>query len=154
MRKRFAYATKIGKIYITEESSSIVSISFNRINEPVLEEETLLLREASVQIDEYLAGKRKKFALPLKVHGTRFQERVWNELLNIPYGETRSYLDVAKAINSPNGSRAVGMANAKNPIIICIPCHRVICSDQKLGGYSAGGEKVKRYLLNLENLYK
>lgn len=155
MKKRFAYDTKIGKIYITEEASAITSITLNKIIEDAtIEEETLLLREASVQINEYLAGSRKKFTLPLRAQGTKFQERVWNELMNIPYGETCSYLDIAQAINNPNGARAVGMANSKNPIIICIPCHRVIANDKKLSGYSNGGEKVKGYLINLEKLYK
>ena len=104
------------------------------------------------ELDEYFAGKRKVFDLPLKFNGTKFQERVWNALLKIPYGETRTYKDIATAIGNNKASRAVGMANNKNNIIILIPCHRVIGSNGELVGY-AGGLETKEYLLNLEKRY-
>ena len=101
------------------------------------------------ELDEYFIGKRKVFDLPLRFNGTKFQEQVWDALLKIPYGETRSYKDIATAIGNSKASRAVGMANNKNNIIILIPCHRVIGSNGGLVGY-AGGLDVKEYLLNLE----
>ena len=104
------------------------------------------------ELDEYFIGERKVFDLPLKFNGTKFQERVWNALLKIPYGEIRTYKDIATAIGNDKASRAVGMANNKNNIIILIPCHRVIGSNGKLVGY-AGGLETKEYLLNLEKKY-
>lgn len=104
---------------------------------------------AARQLTEYFAGKRREFDLPLDAHGTPFQKRVWNALRRIPYGETRSYGDIARAAGSPKGARAVGMANHNNPIGIVVPCHRVIASDGSLGGYG-GGLELKRRLLELE----
>ena len=94
-------------------------------------------------------GKRKSFDLPLKPEGTEFQKKVWNALLDIPYGETRSYKDIAVAIGNPKACRAVGMANNRNPISIIIPCHRVIGANGSLVGYG-GGLPIKIELLNLE----
>ncbi|MBB5335349.1 methylated-DNA--[protein]-cysteine S-methyltransferase [Pectinatus brassicae] len=149
MKKRFSYQTKIGNIYITEDKSSIVGINFKKPLTPAEEVETLLMREAFTQIEEYLAGRRKEFRLPLKPKGTYFQEKVWEELQKIPYGHTVSYKEIAQAIGQPKAMRAVGQANNKNNIAICIPCHRVISADGKLSGY-AGGVKVKQFLLDLE----
>jgi O-6-methylguanine DNA methyltransferase len=101
------------------------------------------------ELEEYFAGKRRKFTFSLDLRGTEFQKRCWNALLAIPYGETRSYADQARAVGSPNGFRAVGMANGDNPIAIVVPCHRVITSDGKLGGYG-GGLDLKEKLLKLE----
>ena len=111
-----------------------------------------LLQEAKRQLDEYFAGKRKTFDLPLAPSGTPFQRSVWNALRNIPYGQTRSYQDLAQAVGRPNACRAVGSANAKNPLPILIPCHRVVRSDGSTGGY-AGGTKLKQILLELEKRY-
>lgn len=108
-----------------------------------------LVAAVSCQLAEYLAGRRREFDLPLGAHGTPFQKRVWSALRRIPYGETRSYVDVARAAGSPKGARAVGMANHDNPIAIVVPCHRVIAADGSLGGY-AGGLDLKRKLLDLE----
>lgn len=105
----------------------------------------------SQQLDQYFAGVRTVFDVPLKPHGTPFQLAAWAALQTIPYGETRSYKDIAIHINKPNASRAVGMANNKNPITIIIPCHRVIGYSGKMVGY-AGGLKMKEFLLNLELL--
>ena len=104
------------------------------------------------EIMEYLNGKRKSFDIKYEINGTEFQKKVWKELTNIPYGETRSYKEIAVAVGNPKASRAVGMANNKNPIAIIVPCHRVIGSDGKLVGY-AGGLDMKRVLLTLEKKY-
>ena len=101
---------------------------------------------------EYLNGKRKSFDIKYEINGTEFQKKVWKELTDIPYGETRSYKEIAVAVGNPKASRAVGMANNKNPIAIIVPCHRVIGSDGKLVGY-AGGLDMKRALLTLEKKY-
>lgn len=111
--------------------------------------ETPLIKKAASQLFEYLNGKRMEFDLPLLKDGTDFQISVWNELLKIPYGETRSYKDIAIAINNEKAVRAVGMANNRNKIPIFIPCHRVIGSNKKLVGYG-GGLEIKEFLLNLE----
>ena len=100
--------------------------------------ETDLINNTRKQLDEYFAGNRKQFDIPIKLEGTDFQIKVWKELLKIPYGETCSYLDIAKRIGNPKASRAVGMANNKNKIIIIVPCHRVIGSNKKLVGYACG----------------
>lgn len=101
------------------------------------------------QLDEYFAGTRKAFDFPYRLHGTPFQKAVWAALREIPYGETRSYKDIAKAVGRPNAFRAVGMANHANPIFIAIPCHRVIGTNGSLVGYG-GGLEMKKALLELE----
>jgi len=101
------------------------------------------------ELEEYFAGKRREFTFPLDLRGTDFQQACWRALLAIPYGETRSYADIARAVGKPNAFRAVGMANNRNPIAIVVPCHRVIASDGTLCGYG-GGLDVKRKLLELE----
>jgi O-6-methylguanine DNA methyltransferase len=106
-------------------------------------------KAAVQQILEYLDGKRSEFDLALDLRGTEFQRRVWDALREIPYGETRSYLDVARAIREPTAVRAVGAANGANPLAIVVPCHRVVATGGKLGGYG-GGLPLKRRLLALE----
>ena len=108
-----------------------------------------ILVKTETQLKEYFAGKRKKFALKLDWNGTDFQKKVWKALLDIPFGKTVSYADIAKKVGSPKGVRAVGGANGRNPISIIAACHRVIGSSGKLTGY-AGGMKNKSHLLNLE----
>ena len=110
------------------------------------------LREAIRQLGEYFAGRRREFDLPLGMNGTTFQRRVWNTLLEIPYGATWSYGQLAKRIDNPNASRAVGLANGSNPISIVVPCHRVIGADGSLTGYGGGVER-KRWLLAHEGLH-
>ena len=105
--------------------------------------------EAVKQMEEYFQGKRKEFDLKLSMKGTEYQRRVWMALQDIPYGETRSYQEIAIRIESPRSCRAVGMANNKNPIAIVVPCHRVIGSNKKLVGYGGGLDK-KQFLLELE----
>ena len=107
--------------------------------------------ECVKQLDKYFAGKLRKFSLDLAPQGTLFQREVWDALLQIPYGETRSYQDIAYAIGNPKAVRAVGNSNARNPIAIIIPCHRVIGANGKLTGY-AGGLAYKRALLDLEQV--
>jgi methylated-DNA-[protein]-cysteine S-methyltransferase len=110
-----------------------------------------IIRETCRQLDEYFAGKRKEFNLPLSPQGTAFQQRVWKQLQQIPYGKTISYAQLAQAVNNPKACRAVGSANGKNPLSIVIPCHRVIASDGGLGGYASGLE-AKKQLLDLEKI--
>lgn len=108
------------------------------------------LEMAEHELEEYFAGKRKRFTVPLDVKGgTEFQQRVWQELARIPYGKTISYAELARRVRSPKAVRAVGSANARNPISVFVPCHRVIASSGKLAGY-AGGVSVKEKLLALE----
>jgi len=107
------------------------------------------MQEYMNQLEEYFAGNRRQFDFPLDLRGTDFQLSCWNALLAIPYGETRSYADIARAIGKQNAFRAVGMANNRNPIAIVVPCHRVIASDGGLCGYG-GGLDVKKKLLELE----
>jgi len=106
-------------------------------------------RAAIAQILEYLEGKRVAFELPLDLRGTKFQSAVWQALLEIPYGETRSYAEIATAVGQPNALRAVGAANGANPVALVVPCHRVIASDGRLGGYG-GGLRLKAKLLAME----
>jgi methylated-DNA-[protein]-cysteine S-methyltransferase len=108
-----------------------------------------VLAEAARQLGEYFAGSRMTFDLPLRPAGTAFQREVWTALTDIPYGETESYGDVARRINRPGSSRAVGLANGRNPISIVVPCHRVVGSTGDLVGYGGGLER-KRFLLDLE----
>jgi methylated-DNA-[protein]-cysteine S-methyltransferase len=107
------------------------------------------LREAARQLDEYFAGSRRTFSLDFELEGTDFQRRVWLALAEIPYGETISYGELARAVGHPNAYRAVGSANGANPLAIILPCHRVIASDGSLGGYG-GGLATKQTLLDLE----
>lgn len=113
----------------------------------------MLARQALAEIGEYLAGHRREFAVPLDLEGTPFQLKVWKALLAIPYGETRSYGEIARAVGRPQAARAVGMANHSNPIPIVVPCHRVIAGDGSLGGYG-GGIRRKTRLLRLERASK
>jgi methylated-DNA-[protein]-cysteine S-methyltransferase len=112
-------------------------------------DEGAALEHAAAQLTEYLAGERTTFDLPLRASGNAFERLVWAELARIPYGETASYGEIARRIGHPGAARAVGRANARNPIAIVVPCHRVIGSDGSLTGY-AGGLDLKRALLALE----
>ena len=150
------YDFEIGELAICEENGKIVLVNVVKTKEDIeeiaknsIQKETALIKNTKQQLDEYFAGKRKKFDIPIKLDGTDFQIKVWKELLKIPYGETCSYLDIAKRIGNPKASRAVGMANNKNKIIIIVPCHRVIGSNKKLVGYACGLD-VKEKLLELE----
>jgi methylated-DNA-[protein]-cysteine S-methyltransferase len=154
MKNSFYYDTKIGRIEIEENGEAITKIDYVQkgIEEDSDVKETALLKEAIKQLNEYFDGKRSIFDLPLAPEGTEFQKKVWNALKEIPCGETKSYGEIAKIIGNEKASRAVGMANNKNPIMIVIPCHRVIGANGKLVGYAAGLE-VKENLLSLEKNY-
>ncbi|WP_270511552.1 methylated-DNA--[protein]-cysteine S-methyltransferase [Megamonas funiformis] len=135
-------------LYLVATETHLINIQFTQPQKALLQT-TELLSMATIQLDEYIQGKRTTFSLPFKLTGTPFQLAVWKELQNIPYGQTTSYKEIAQKINKPKAYRAVGMANNKNPLPIIIPCHRVIGSNGKLIGY-AGGLKLKNYLLELE----
>ena len=140
----------LGELYIFEEDNKIVQISTSYTPAKECKEEMSELLSYTVgQLNEYFAGTRKAFSIPLDMRGTEFQKRVWNALLEIPYGETWSYKQLAEFINNPKAVRAVGGANHNNPIMIIVPCHRVIGSNGSLTGY-AGGLDMKEHLLNLE----
>lgn len=145
--------TKIGNIAIIEEDGKIMAIKINKkIEGDMVQIETPLLKETEKQLLEYLEGKRKIFTVPLNPKGTKFMKEVWTALQEIPYGEVRTYGQIAKKIGNPKAARAVGMANHRNPIPIIIPCHRVIGSNNKLVGYALGME-MKKFLLNLEGIF-
>ena len=119
------------------------------VHEAVETRSHCILDEAARQLDQYFAGKRRKFEVALSMHGTEFQRRVWTALQTIPYGETRSYADVARQIGRPEAVRAVGAANGRNPLSIVVPCHRVIGTSGALTGFG-GGLEAKARLLALE----
>lgn len=145
--------TKIGNMAIIEEDNKIIAIEINQeIRENIMQKETPLLKETGKQLLEYLEGKRKNFTVPLNPKGTKFMKEVWTALQEIPYGETRTYGQIAQRIGKPKAARAVGMANHRNPIPIIIPCHRVIGSNGKLVGYALG-MKMKKFLLMLEGIF-
>ncbi len=146
---QYTYETILGSVTFVEEGGTLLAITTHRSYDGK-EMETPLIQEAFRQLSEYLKGERKTFDLPLNPKGTEFQKRVWNALCEIPYGETRSYKQIAEAIGNPKAVRAVGMANNRNPITIVVPCHRVIGADGKLVGYG-GGLEMKEFLLRLEN---
>lgn len=142
--------TKLGCLRIVANDRGITQIALVDAK-PMQETEVAnqWTQEAVRQIREYLDGRRTTFTVPLDPTGTPFQKQVWKALVEIPYGETRSYRDIAKQVGNPNACRAVGMANHRNPILLMIPCHRVIGASGKLTGYAAGLDK-KEYLLRLE----
>ena len=139
-----------GSLAIGWEGEAVVSL---KLGEPESHSPSPVSELAAAQLQEYFAGSRKSFTFPIELRGTPFQISLWKELANIPYGETRTYGDIARAIGNPNAVRAVGMACNRNPIWIAIPCHRVIGSNKKLTGY-AGGLSMKESLLNLETQHK
>lgn len=151
MQSVFYYDTGIGKIAVAENGKSVTHILFmtERIPKGLMVQETPLIAETVRQIEEYAEGKRKTFDVPVEFNGTSFQMKAWKALQTIPYGEVRSYKQMAEQIGSPKAFRAVGLANNRNPISIIVPCHRVIGSDGSMIGY-AGGMDVKRRLLEME----
>ena len=161
------YASPVGPLFLAASERGLVALEFDkrlpgqqtiRPNPRDLRSENNAVRfersdEAmqayASELDEYFAGTRRKFEFPLDLRGTDFQLACWQALLAIPYGETRTYADIARAVGCPQGFRAVGMANNRNPVAIVVPCHRVIASDATLCGYG-GGLEIKRKLLELE----
>ena len=147
---QFTYETILGSVTFVEEDGALLAITTHRPYEGICQE-TPLVKEAYRQLSEYLKGERKAFDLPLRPRGTDFQKQVWRALCDIPYGETRTYKQIAEAIGNPKAVRAVGMANNRNPITIIVPCHRVIGANGKLVGYG-GGLEMKEFLLRLEKV--
>jgi len=144
--------SKIGPLFLVASDKALYGVFWDDQNitkEMKDSKESKMLDKAEKQLNDYLDGKLTKFNIPLELEGTPFQKRVWAELQKIPYGETRSYKQIATALKDPNACRAVGTANGKNPISIIVPCHRVINHGGKLGGY-AGGLGIKEKLLSLE----
>lgn len=148
---QYTYNTPIGEITIAENNKAITDISYKQLKYDI--KETLLIKKTYKELDEYFKGVRTTFDIPLELHGTPFQIKVWEALKTVPYGKTASYKDIAKIIGNEKACRAVGMANNKNPIIIIIPCHRIIGSNGNLTGY-AGGLDIKHQLLKLEKSNK
>lgn len=148
-------ASPIGPLFLAASAKGLVRLEFeSRVQK--LNPGTIQLQESEAALDrylrelnEYFAGKRREFSMPLDLRGTEFQLACWNALLAIPYGETRSYRDIAEVIGHPHAYRAVGMSNNRNPVAIVVPCHRVIASSGSLCGYG-GGLDLKRRLLDLE----
>lgn len=155
MNNIFFYDTQYGKLAISDNGTEIIGIMIDETFDSIGMKlwETELIRKAYVQIMEYFEGKRKVFEFPIEFCGTEFQNSVWKSLMNIPYGETRSYKEVAETIGKQNAFRAVGNAVGNNPILLVIPCHRVIRSDGKQGGFSAG-VGLKKVLIELERCNK
>lgn len=145
---RHVFETPLGSMTAVEKGGALAVLSFGGTPEGN-EAPTPLLAETERQLAEYFSGERRVFSLPLAPEGTAFQRRVWAVLLEIPYGETLSYGEVARRVGNPKATRAVGMANNRNPIAIVIPCHRVVGADGSLTGY-AGGLAAKERLLALE----
>lgn len=144
--------TEYGYFYSCWEGEYLSELKYFRNNEASNDCEPMDEREKELekQLREYMDGERKSFSIPLKPNGTEFQKKVWNELLKIPYGKVRTYGEIAEAVGCPKGARAVGLACNKNPIIILIPCHRVVGKNGKLTGYACGID-VKEKFLSLEN---
>ena len=140
----------VGRLFITEDSGFITSVSKNTLN-GAIRQETSAIFKAKQQLEEYFCGCRTAFDLPLKLSGTKFQQTVWKKLAEIPYGTTISYAELAARIENRRAFRAVGNACGKNPICIIIPCHRVIGAAGKLTGYAYSTE-TKRKLLKLESI--
>ena len=151
MKQTCLYYSPIGILQISEDDGKIKKLyPYQKENDSTIDmQPSSLLRETCRQLDEYFQGKRKEFDLPLAYAGTPFQESVWRELQKIPYGETRSYEDIAVGIGNPKAVRAVGQANNRNPILLLIPCHRVIHKNGDISGFACGIE-TKKYLLELE----
>jgi O-6-methylguanine DNA methyltransferase len=149
------YHSNVTDLLLGASEKGLVVLEFDRGQFPAKKsryewiESPAHLKPYARELDEYCAGERRSFSFPLDLRGTEFQLACWNALLDIPYGETRSYADIARAIGRENAFRAVGMANNRNPIAIVVPCHRVLASDGTLCGYG-GGLDLKRKLLELE----
>jgi len=144
-----------GLLHIEEKDDALTIVRYLRPEERPeypLSEMTPLLREACAQLDAYFAGRHRRFSLPISPVGTAFQRRVWEELCRIEWGRTRSYGEIARAAGSPRGARAVGMACNRNPLLLVVPCHRVVGADGSLVGFGEGLE-LKRRLLELERVF-
>jgi O-6-methylguanine DNA methyltransferase len=145
----------VGPLFLAASTKGLVRLEFEARMQKLypstihLHESKRALAPYLHELNEYFAGERREFSFPLDLRGTEFQLACWGALLEIPYGETRSYRDIARAIGHPHAYRAVGMSNNRNPVAIVVPCHRVIASSGSLCGYG-GGLDLKRKLLDLE----
>ena len=148
-------SSPIGTLWLCQQDDALVGIhgAAPAVSKQYEEKSTPLLEEATRQLTEYFCGTRRVFDLPLAPKGTPFQQAVWQTLREIPYGEVRSYKDIAKTIGRPKACRAVGQANNRNPLLIVQPCHRVIGTNGSLTGF-AHGIDMKAFLLNLESNLK
>lgn len=161
MTFRHLFASPIGLLSMKEENGFITELSLLEAAKPpgsdkpcpppstISGPETELSKRTQEQLAQYFSGKRKSFELPILYRGTPFRQRVWDALCTIPYGQTRSYQDIAGLIGSPKAVRAVGQANHNNPLLILVPCHRVIRKNGDIHGYACG-DAVKEFLLKLE----
>ena len=153
MTEFWMFESPVGTIALAAEEEALVRLYLPNTPTPrLMPHKTPLMEWAEGQLMEYFRGERQSFDLPVAPQGTEFQTRVWQALREIPYGQTRSYGEIARQIGSPKGFRAVGMANHRNPLPILIPCHRVVGSNGKLTGY-AGGVELKGRLLELEKKF-
>ncbi|MCI1956130.1 MAG: methylated-DNA--[protein]-cysteine S-methyltransferase [Oscillospiraceae bacterium] len=155
MKHVWYWDSPIGTLGIAENGTGMTDLFLRgRIRtEGFREEKTPLIQDAVSQLREYFGGKRKAFNIPLSLSGTAFQLSDWKALRTIPYGETRSYQQIAEQLGNPKACRAVGMVNNRNPVLIVVPCHRVIGKDGSLTGYGCGLEK-KELLLELERRFR
>ena len=142
------YSSPVGELLIESEGEAITTVNFLKDVRPVEEHRTAVIEQCITELDEYFFRGRKFFTVPLSPQGTSFQQKVWNELINIPYGQIISYLDLANRLGDPKTIRAVGLANGQNPIAIIIPCHRVIGKNGDLVGYGGGLDKKEWLLLH------
>lgn len=138
----------IGPLKLTSDEHYLKSISFEAEISGESTEFPEVLDQVQKQLEEYFSGTRRQFDLPLDPDGTSFQQKVWKQLSEVPYGSTMSYIEIARILNAESSSRAVGMANGRNPIPILIPCHRIIGHNGKLTGYAGGLERKKWLLLH------
>lgn len=150
MLAQYKFESDFCTIYLAADETGLTNLSTRKMDLPMVVTPTKILKQAVKELNEYFAGKRKKFDVPLNPAGTEFQKAVWKELSRIPYGETISYQELALRINKPKAVRAVGAANGKNPLWMIVPCHRVIGKNGSMTGY-AGGISLKKKLLLLES---
>ena len=151
MHTQYTYFFPIGSITVAATQDAVTHVCFGKSCFDFPVRKTPLISRCAQELEEYFSKKRTRFDLPLLPEGTDFQQKVWQALQKIPYGQTRSYRDIAAAIGSPRAYRAVGRANHANPIAVLIPCHRVIAQTGALCGYAAGAD-IKKQVLELEHV--
>lgn len=158
LKQSYTFRSPIGILTISEVDGYLTDLSLEtkkgvclseKQSEQPCQRHSDVLYETYCQLQEYFAGNRKDFTIPIRTEGTEFQKQVWEELRKISYGETKSYAEIAAGIGNPRAVRAVGQANHRNPILIIVPCHRVIHKNGDISGFGCGDD-VKRYLLELE----
>ena len=147
----FTYNSPVGKMCIQDDGTAVTAVFMS--DRECSAEPSPLAEKACAQLDEYFRGERKRFTIPVKPCGTAFQQDVWRKIQRIGYGKTVSYKDISESMGKPGACRAVGNACGKNPVLIIIPCHRVIGAIGNLTGYAVGTE-IKKYLLDFENNHK